>query len=212
MFLDRHDAGKQLAPLLIKYKDVPNTIVIGLPRGGVVVAYEVARLLDKPLDVICPRKVGAPFNPELAIGAITDSGLGYFNNDLIDSLGVNKKYLDQECAKEQAVSKRRLELFRKNKPPLNFAGKTVLIVDDGLATGATMKAAIMSIKGQKAAKIVAAVPVSPPDTAAEIGRMCDECIAIATPWNFQAVGQFYQEFPQTEDSEVLELLNNMESS
>lgn len=206
IFQDRVDAGKKLAPLLTKYKDVPDTIIIGLPRGGVVVAYEVAHFLDKPLEVICPRKVGAPFNPELALGAITDTGLGYFNNDLIQSLGISQKYLEQESAKEQAVSKRRLELFRKDKPPIAFAGKTVIIVDDGLATGATMKAAIMSIKGQKAAKIVVAVPVSPPDTAAEIATMCDECITIATPWNFQAVGQFYEEFAQTDDREVIELL------
>lgn len=206
MFIDRQDAGKKLAPHLAKYKSKPNVLVIGLPRGGVVLAYEVALFLKQPLDVICPRKVGAPYNPELALGAITETGEGYFNEDLITNIGVSPKYLEAECAKEKAVAQRRLSLFRKNLPPLNFADKTVIIVDDGLATGATMKAAIQSIKGQKADYIVVAVPVAPPDTAAEIKAMCDEFICLDTPWGFQAVGQFYQIFGQTEDEEVVRLL------
>ncbi len=206
MFVDRQDAGKKLCHALQAYKQEPNILVIGLPRGGVVVAYEVALFLGASLDVICPRKVGAPFNPELALGAVTETGEGYFNDHLISSLGVSRSYIEKESQKEQAVAKRRLELFRKGKKPLNCKDKTVIIVDDGLATGATMKAAIHSIKRQKPKKIVVAVPVSPPDTANEIAEMCDAFIALATPWQFQAVGQFYDSFDQTEDEEVVRLL------
>lgn len=207
MFIDRQDAGKKLAELLMQYKDEKEVIIIGLPRGGVVLAYEVAKALNQPLDVICPRKVGAPYNPELAIGAITETGEGYFNDQLIERLEVPHKYIEAECAKEQATAKRRLELFRKGLKPLDCSGKVVIIVDDGLATGATMKAAIQAIKKQKAKKLVVAVPVSPPDTAADISTMCNEFICIATPWNFQAVGQFYEIFGQTEDAEVVSLLD-----
>ena len=206
LFVDRHDAGRKLAVLLAKYKDDASLLIIGLPRGGVVVAYEVARSLQKPFDVICPRKVGAPFNPELALGAVTETGEGYFNDHLIASLGVSKSYIEKESQKEQRVAKMRLELFRKGKDPLSFKDKTVIIIDDGLATGATMKAAIQSIKSQKPKKLVVAVPVSPPDTANEISQMCDEFIALSTPWQFQAVGQFYEDFGQTDDDEVVELL------
>ncbi len=205
MFVDRQDAGQKLAKALGAYKG-QNVLVIGLPRGGVVVAYEVALYLGAALDVIAPRKVGAPFNPELALGAVTETGEGYFNDHLISSLGVSKSYIEKESQKEQAVAKRRLELFRRGKPPLNCKDRLVIIVDDGLATGATMKAAIHSIKNQKPKKLIVAVPVSPPDTASEISQMCDDFIALATPWQFQAVGQFYEHFPQTEDEEVLNLL------
>lgn len=206
MFIDRQDAGKKLALELSKYKDKSNVLIIGLPRGGVVLASEVALFLHQPLDVICPRKVGAPSNQELAIGAVTETGQGYFNEPLIRALGVSPEYIKSECARQQAVAQMRLTLFRKSLAPLNFAGKTVIIVDDGLATGATMKAAIQSIKNQHAAKIVVAVPVSPADTAQEIQTMCDELVCLATPWNFQAVGQFYELFNQTEDDEVVALL------
>ncbi len=206
MFIDRHDAGKKLAAALTDYKDIKDVIVIGLPRGGVVVAAQVAEYLHQPLDVICPRKIGAPFNPELALGAITETGQGHFNKQLIASIGVSPQYLEAECAKEKAVALRRLTLFRKGLPPLNVREKIVIIVDDGLATGATMKAAISSLKEQKALKIVVAVPVSPPDTAVEIRNMCDVFVCLDTPWSFQAVGQFYKNFEQTEDEEVVEIL------
>lgn len=207
MFIDRHDAGKKLALQLAKYKNKQDVLIIGLPRGGVVLAYEVALFLKQPLDVICPRKIGAPSNEELAIGAITETGQGYFNDPLIHTLGVPLEYIQSECTRQKAVAKMRLERFRKDLPPIAFAGKTVIVVDDGLATGATMKAAIQSIKNQNAKTIVVAVPVSPPDTAEEIQAMCDELICLATPWNFQAVGQFYETFGQTEDDEVVALLS-----
>lgn len=207
MFLDRHDAGKQLASHLAKYKGQKDVVVLGLPRGGVVLAYEVAKALQQPLEVICPRKVGAPSNPELALGAVTETGDGFFNRNLIASLGVTDKFLEQECAKEKERARQRLALYRKDRPALDLKGKTVILVDDGLATGATMKAAIQSVRGLKAAKIVVAVPVAPPDTAAEIKAMADEFVCLDTPWQFHAVGQFYRDFGQTDDSEVIELLS-----
>ncbi|MBS0656456.1 MAG: phosphoribosyltransferase [Verrucomicrobia bacterium] len=206
MFEDRRDAGQKLAPLVAKYKNQKDAVVIGLPRGGVVTAAEVAQFLELPLDVICPRKVGAPHNPELALGAVTETGKGFFNEELISRLRVSQSYLEEEIAKEKKRAEMRLSLFRKGRPPLRFTGKTVLLVDDGLATGATMKAAILAVKSQKAAKIVCVVPVSPPDTAAEISMMVDEFVCIDTPWLFQAVGQFYREFGQTEDEEVVAIL------
>ncbi len=211
MFLDRRDAGRKVSHKLAKYSNAPNVIVIGLPRGGVVLAFEVAQFLHQPLDVICPRKIGAPHNQELAIGAITETGNGYFNMPLIEALGVSSEYIDNECATQQAVALRRLSLFRKGLSPLNFKEKIVIIVDDGLATGATMKAAIESVKLQKPLKIIVAVPVSPSDTATEIEQMCDEFVCLHTPSSFQAVGQFYKAFNQTEDTEVCQLLERAKS-
>ena len=212
LFTDRHDAGKKLGLALASYKETPSILIIGLPRGGVVLAYEVARMLGQPLDVICPRKVGAPHNPELAIAAVTETGQGYFNTQLIEAFGVSSKYLDDECQKQQAVALKRLALYRKNMPPLDVDGKTIILVDDGLATGATMKAAIESIKQQNAAKIVVAVPVAPSDTAREITQLCDEFICLAIPREFYAVGQFYEIFDQTEDDEVIALLEAIRKS
>lgn len=206
MFQNRQDAGRKLALALEKFKNQHDLIVIGLPRGGVVLAYEVATFLKAPLDVISPRKVGAPFNPELAIGAVTETGEGYFNEELIQNIGVSPEYIENESAKEKERARARLALFRKGLPPIDLKNKTVILVDDGLATGATMKAAIQSVKKEKAKRVIVAVPVSPPDTASEIKALCDELICLDTPWLFQAVGQFYREFAQTEDQEVVDLL------
>lgn len=210
MFQDRSDAGKKLAPLLEKYQGNKEVIVIGLPRGGVITAREVASFLKAPLDVICPRKVGAPFNPELAIGAVTETGEGFFNEEFIRRLEIPKEYLEEEVEKERKRATARLALYRKGKPPLDVKGKIVIIVDDGLATGATMKAALLSLKKQKAQKLIVAVPVAPPDTVSEVKKMADEVYCIDTPWLFQAVGQFYVDFSQTEDEEVIALLSSYE--
>lgn len=209
MFFDRSDAGKQLARLVSKYKNQKDVIVIGLPRGGVVTAYEVAVFLNAPLDVVCPRKIGSPDNPEFALGAITETGEGFFNDALIKQLHVSSTYLEEEIAKEKKCAEMRLALYRKGRHPLNLQAKTVLIVDDGLATGATMKAAILSVKLQTPAKIVVAVPVAPPDTVSEIQEMVDEFLCLETPRLFQAVGQFYRNFDQTENEEVIALLEKI---
>lgn len=206
IFKNREEAGRQLIPLLIKYQKQPDTVVIGLPRGGVVNAFEVAKGLSLPLDVVFPRKIGAPHNHELALGAVTETGEGFFNENLIRYLDVDAGYLDQEKQNESKVARKRLMLYRKVCPKINLEEKTVILVDDGLATGATMKAAIHAVKAEGAAAIVVAVPVAPPDTFEEIKEMVDEVVAIDTPLSFQAVGQFYDEFFPVEDETVMDLL------
>lgn len=207
IFRDRKDAGEKLADLMQSYKQADNTIILGLPRGGVVTAYALANKLDIPLDVTCPRKIGAPFSSELAIGAITETGEGVYNTELIQQLSIPEAYITDVIEKEKKVAQHRLAVFRKGLPPRDLAGKTVILVDDGLATGATMKAAIASVRKENAEKIVVAVPVSPEDTFRELETLADEVICIATPSFFQAVGQFYENFEQTEDDEVVKLLH-----
>lgn len=205
-FYDRIDAGVKLASALKKYQKQPKTVVIGLPRGGVVLAYEVAKALELPMDVIFPRKVGAPGNPELAIGAVTETGEGVFNEDLIQLLGVPQSYVQKEVEKEKNVAQHRLEAYRKVRPKIPLKGQTVILVDDGLATGATMKASIQSVRAEGANNVVVAVPVSPIETKEEIKEMTQSIIVLETPSYFQAIGQFYDEFGPTEDGEVIELL------
>ncbi len=205
-YKNRFDAGQKLVPLLKKYKKLPNAIVLGLPRGGVVTAAAVAKGLELPLDVTCPRKLGAPFNPELAIGAVTESGEGVFNTGLIEQLGIPEGYLQKEIDAETKQAKRRVMLYRQGRPPLDLEGKTVIIVDDGLATGATMKAAIKSVQNAGADQIIVAVPVAPQDTVDEIKTEVEEVVCPYTPPFFQAVGQFYENFDQTEDEDVIALL------
>ena len=188
------------------YKQSPQTIVLGLPRGGVVVAKEVAESLHLPLDVIVPRKIGAPKNPELAIGAIAGNGI-VLDQSLIQSLGVEKSYLDKTIAEEKKEAERRLALFRKGRSPLRLHDWTVLLIDDGIATGSTMLASIAAIKVEKAKKIVVAVPVAPPDTIQRIKNEVEEVVCLISPKWFMAVGQFYSSFPQTTDQEVIELLD-----
>lgn len=208
IFKNRSDAGLQLVAKLERYRHDPKAIVLGLPRGGVVTAYEIAHGLGLPLDVTCPRKIGAPFNPELAIGAITETGKTFFNEDVIRQLDVPHDYIERTMEKERKRAEERSALFRKGKPPLTVKGLTVILVDDGLATGATMKAAIQSIKEGGASKIVVAIPVAPPDTLREIMHMVNEVVCLLAPPFFSAVGEFYEDFSQTEDSEVIELLGS----
>lgn len=205
MFLDRQDAGTKLAYALKKYKDT-ETIVIGLPRGGVVLAAEVANILGLPLDIVCPRKIGAPQNHEFAIGAITESGEGYFNKESIEELGISPQYLTNEIEKEKKEAIRRLKIFRGNRPPLDLEGIQVIIVDDGLATGMTMKAAVATLKKMNPSKIIVAVPVAPTDTSIQIKKLVDDFVCLEIADNFYAVGQFYYDFPQTTDQQVIELL------
>jgi putative phosphoribosyl transferase len=166
----------------------------------------VAQSLQLPLDVIVPRKIGAPHNPELAIGAIAGNGM-ILDHPLIQSLGVEKGYLDKVIAQERAEAERRRTLFRKGMPPLILRDWTVLLVDDGIATGSTMLASIAAVKVEKAKKIIVAVPVGPPDTIQRIQIEVDEVVCLLTPESFMAVGQFYSSFPQTTDREVIELLH-----
>lgn len=211
-FQDRKDAGRQLAKKLVSYKGQSDTLILGLPRGGVVTAAEVAKELQLPLDIVCARKVGAPHNPELAVGAVTETGEGFFNQDVMDYLGVSLLYLQKTIEQEKKEAQRRLNLYRQNRPPLNLGGKTVILIDDGMATGATMKAAIKSVKASGAEKIVVAVPVSATETFEEVKEQVDEAIAMDTPMPFYAVGEFYRDFSQTTDQEVIELLSHYNTS
>lgn len=208
IFKNRHDAGEKLIPLLQHYKDDSEAVVIGLPRGGVVLAGVVAQELNLSLDIVFPRKIGAPMQPELAIGAITETGEGNFDAELIRHLQISEAYIQKAIEHEKEVAQKRLLLYRKNKPKIDLTDKTVIIIDDGLATGATMKAAIESVKKEGAGKIVVAVPVSPIETLEEIRELVQEAYALHTPSFFQAVGQFYEEFSQTEDEEVIAILQH----
>ena len=206
MLFDRQDAGIQLAAALQTYHNQKDTIVIGLPRGGVVLAYEISKRLNLSLDITCPRKIGAPHNQEFAIGAITETGHGIFNTELIRELKISKNYLEEEVAREKSIAQHRLKTYRQHLPPRNLKGKSIILVDDGLATGATMEAAIESVKSEGAIKIIVAVPIAPKETVMKIEKLVDEVICLETPYPFYAIGEFYSTFPQVEDEQVIALL------
>ncbi len=204
-FKNRAEAGEKLVPELIKYKDDPNAVILALPRGGVVVAEPIAKTLNLPIDLVIPRKIGAPLNPEYAIGAITEYGDQQFNEDELKS--VNKDWLDKAIKDEVEEAKRRREVYLKNRQQIDLKDKNVIVIDDGIATGMTMEVAIKSIKGQKPAKIIIAVPNCSKDSQAELEKQVDEFISLTTPAIYFAVGQFYDEFPQTSDQEVTGILD-----
>jgi len=203
MFQDRVDAGRRLAGAMGSYAYVPGVIVLGIPRGGVVVAAEVARVLGAPLDIVVASKLGAPGNPEYAVGAIDADGK--VTRDA--RFPVSEEYLRSVLEERQAEITRRLEVYRGMRPPLNVQNRTVLLVDDGIATGLTVRAAIGYLRRHGAKRIVVAAPVMPPDTAAALGEVADEIVALETPRSFSAVGQFYEDFSQTGDAEVIGLLD-----
>jgi putative phosphoribosyl transferase len=205
LFKNRTEAGRALAAALEKFKGAKKTVVLGLPRGGVVVAKLVADHLGLPLDVVIPRKLGAPDNPELAIGAIAEDAV-ILDPGIISALNVSEEYIRQEIARQTLEAKRRLELYRKGKPRPDWKGWTALLVDDGIATGSTMRASIAALKKLKVANIVVAVPVGPTDTIEDLKKEADLVVCLYTPSSFMAVGQFYDRFPQTSDEEVMEIL------
>lgn len=211
LFKNRADAGQKLAAALEKFNNSPNTIILALPRGGVIVGFEVARELNLPLDIVVPRKIGAPANPEFAIGAITETGEGVFDEMVVGAYGITESYLQNEIKKEKAEAERRLNLYRGSRPPLDLKNKTVILVDDGLATGLTMRAAVKSIKKSGVEKIIVAIPVTSPEAAELVKKEVDEIIYLEAPAFFGAVGAFYEEFSQTTDKEVIELLKNSEN-
>lgn len=209
LFKDRSDAGNQLVPLLRSYKGKENVIVLGLARGGVVTANEIAKALQLPLGVVVVRKVGAPGNEELALGAVTEKGEGIFNDHLISLLGVSPDYLKRQVEIEKQKAKARLELYLGERPAPNLKGKTVILVDDGIATGASMRVAIQSVRNQGAKKIILAVPVAAPDALKKIEKEVDEVVCLLSPAYFEAVGSFYKKFEQTTDEEIINLLSKM---
>lgn len=206
MFNDRSDAGVQLASRLEEYKDRKGVLVLALPRGGVVTGYEIARHLNAPLDIIIVRKVGFPGQPELGIGAVSETGTVVLNKLIISTYGVPKDYIEREISRQKEEISRRVKLYRKGKSPPDFEGKTAILVDDGVATGATMKAAITTLREEKLNRLIVALPVAPPSVADELEQMVDEFICIETPFDFMAVGAHYRDFTQVSDEEVVELL------
>lgn len=210
IFKNRVEAGQKLAETLKKFKDAQGTLILALPRGGVVVGFEVVKTLSLPMDIIVPRKIGAPGNPEFAIGAITEQGVGIFDEMVIGTYEITESYLQNEIKKEKAEAERRLKLYRGTRPPLDLKNKTVIIVDDGLATGLTMQAAIKTAKKLGAEKIIVAIPVTSPEAAELVKKEVDEIIYLKAPAFFGAVGSFYEEFGQTADDEVIDLLKKSE--
>ena len=205
-FRDRQEAGQLLAQALAFLKGEKDVMVLGIPRGGVVVAAEVAWAIGAPLDVYITRKIGAPHNPELAIGAIASSGDVVLDKALMTSLGVSPEYVQDETERQRREIERRLRKYRGNRRAQKLEGKTILLVDDGIATGATTLAAIRALKKQKPAKLILAVPVGPPDTVARLREEVDKLVCLDTPHLFWAVGAFYVVFDQTSDEEVVRLL------
>jgi putative phosphoribosyl transferase len=206
LFNDRQDAGRQLASKLMRYKDLKNVIVLGLARGGVVTAAEVARLLHVALNVIVVRKIGAPDNEELALGAVAEHGEGIFNGELIELLGVSSRYLQMEVERQKKILKERLDLYRGSTLAPELKGKMVILVDDGIATGASMRVAIQSLRQAGVEKLVMAVPIAAFDSLRRISQEVDETVCLSSPLQFGTVGLFYRNFEQTSDEEVVRLL------
>ncbi len=206
MFADREEAGRLLARRLEDLRGDPTVIVLGIPRGGVVVAAEIARHLGAPLDVYITRKLGAPGNPELAIGAVAEDGTLVVDPETISMLRVSEAYLEAERERQQEEIRRRAQRYRGARPPLSLAGRRVVLVDDGVATGRTLEAAIRALRQHPIAELILAVPVGPPSTIERLRPLVDRLEVLETPELFWAVGMFYQDFHQVSDSEVESLL------
>lgn len=205
-FRDRADAGRQVAARLVHYADRPGLIVLALPRGGVPVALEVARQLDAPLDVFVVRKLGVPGHEELAMGAIATGGARVLNEEVVARLAILPETVDAAVRQEAAEVARRERLYRGDRPPPQLGGRIVILVDDGLATGATMRAAVAAVRQQRPERIVVAVPAAAPETCGVLRTEVDELICVLTPDPFVAVGFWYENFSQIGDDAVRELL------
>ncbi len=206
IFQDRTDAGQQLAARLVQYANRPDVLVLALPRGGVPVAYEVAKQIGAPLDVFLVRKLGVPGYEELAMGAIATGGVRVINEDVVSQLDIPGEVIDAVAVEEQRELERRERAYRDDRPPPDVKGHTVILIDDGLATGSTMRAAAAALRKQVPARIVIAVPVAAAQTCDEFREEVDEIVCAVTPEPFRGVGLWYQDFSQTTDEEVRELL------
>jgi putative phosphoribosyl transferase len=206
LFRNRCEAGQKLAERLAKYRSRPDAIVLALPRGGVPVGFELARALNLPLDIFLVRKLGVPWQPELAMGAIATGGTQVLNHDIIATLKLSADEVSEAIEREERILKQRERLFRGETPPQVIEGRVVILVDDGLATGSSMRAAVAALRRMKPARIVIAVPVSSASTCAELGAEVEEMVCLATPEPFWAVGQWYVDFAPTTDEEVQHLL------
>jgi predicted phosphoribosyltransferase len=206
IYQDRHDAGKRLAERLSAYAHRPDVLVLALPRGGVPVAYEVARRLNAPLDAFIVRKLGVPDYEELAMGALASGGIRVLNNDVIHTLHIPASVIEEVTATEQRELERREQLYRDGRPTPDVKGRTIILIDDGLATGATMRAALQALQCQQPDHLIAAAPVAAPQTYLELLSEADDVICPLMPDPFFAVGFWYQNFAQTSDQEVHDLL------
>jgi putative phosphoribosyl transferase len=202
IFRDRHQAGRILARRLASYANRSDVTVLGLPRGGVPVAYEVARALDAPLGCFVVRKLGAPGHPELAMGAVATGGTIVVNDETVEALGIPDELIQREAAEELQEIARQEQLYGAEVPPVSIAGRTVILVDDGLATGATMRAAVSALRKLDPARIVAATPVASNEACSELRLHADESVCVSTPEPFYAVGAWYRDFTPTTDEEV----------
>jgi putative phosphoribosyl transferase len=212
LFRDRHDAGRRLAQRLLHYKEAKDTIVIALPRGGVVVGYDISMALRLPLDVLITRKLGTPSNPELAMGALAETGYRHMNEEVIREYRVSKKDLDEEIRRQNSEIGRRIQRYRGGRALSSLKRQTVILVDDGIATGATFFASLGALLKAEAARTVAAVPVAPPRVLAEVKMLVDEVVVLhASEWFF-GIGQFYEQFPQVEDDEVIACLETVRTT
>jgi putative phosphoribosyl transferase len=206
-YRDRRQAGVELAALLDHLKQRKDVVVLALPRGGVPVAAEIARALQAPLDVFLVRKLGMPGHPELAMGAIATGGVRVVNDDVVTWYRIPDAVIDDVARTEQAELERREHAYREGRSPVELRGRVVLLIDDGLATGSSMKAAVQAVRAREPSRVVVAVPVGAPETCRELGRIADEIICARTPEHFAAVGQWYRDFSQTTDDEVRILLH-----
>ncbi|GAA5532765.1 phosphoribosyltransferase [Deinococcus aluminii] len=205
-FLDRRDAGRQLASRLLSQQAWPDTTVLALPRGGVPVSYEVAQAIGAPLDVFLVRKLGVPGYEEVAMGAIASGGVRVLNEDVVRRAGVTPQALAAVEKREEAELNRRERAYREGRTPAPIQGRTVLLIDDGIATGATLRAGLKALRALSPARVVVAVPVAPPEVCRALRSEADEVVCLLTPPDFMAVGQFYRDFHQTSDEEVRGLL------
>jgi len=206
-FADRSDAGRRLAGKLMQFKE-RRPVILALPRGGVAIGFEIAQALGAPLDIVLVRKIGVPWEPELAVGAVTDGATPetFIDWDLAADLGVAESYLEEERARQLAEIERRRETYCADRPPAEIREHTAIVVDDGIATGATMRVALRAMRSRGPSHLVVAVPVAPPDTLAKLSKTADETICLETPIGLEAIGFYYRDFHQMTDAEVTELL------
>jgi putative phosphoribosyl transferase len=206
VFPNRTEAGRKLAEKLAAYANRKDVIVLGIPRGGVPVAFEVAGALNAPLDVFIARKLGVPGHEEFAFGAVSSGGVRFLDQDTIEMLGIAKSEIECVTAQEQTELERRENVYRGGRPPLKVEGLTAILVDDGIATGASMQAAIAALRQMKPARVVVAVPVAPPSTCDRLRPLVDELVCAYAPEFFYAIGQFYGDFSQVTDDQVIDLI------
>lgn len=206
VFRDRVEAGEQLSQRLLDYRDRDDVVILALPRGGVPVAHQLARALGAPFDVFVVRKLGVPGHEELAMGAIASGGVRVVNEDVVVPLGIPATVIDSVARNEQIELERREQLYRGHRAPIGLGNKIVILVDDGLATGSTMRAAVQAVRQQQPAEVIVAVPVGAPATYADLSREADQVVCLRTPEPFVAVGLWYRDFSPTTDQQVRALL------